>query len=228
MIRALKRILLPNRLIPCPILFGPLRGAWPLMNPQSSVRFMLGLYEHELNDWLTKAIPRVQSLFDIGANHGYFCLGVMAAWYRLKIDGAVWAFEPQTKETEKILRAKIAKHCYRTSLTVENQFVGDPKNEGVIGIDLYLKKIGFDPKANRSMVKIDVEGAEMDVLRGARSLVIDGNLFLVEVHNATLLEEVQAFFRDCNHAIEVVHQRPLPVLGRELRSKDNWWVVSSL
>ncbi|MEI8211719.1 MAG: FkbM family methyltransferase [Planctomycetota bacterium] len=228
MINSIKRLVLPNRPVRCPILFGPLRGARPLMNPQASVRYMLGLYEHELNGWLTKAIPRVTSLFDIGANHGYFCLGVMAAWYRLKIEGSVWAFEPQPEEIDRILKGKIEQHGLKSNLVIEKCFVGSIEDANTIVIDRYLQQMGFDPSINRSMVKIDVEGAEMEVLQGAKSLAVAGNLFLVEVHSATLLDEVQAFFRLCNHATEVVHQSPLPVIGRESRSLENWWVVSKL
>ena len=228
MFKTVKRFVLPNRPVRCPILFGPLRGARPLMNPQTSIRYVLGLYEHELNGWLTNAIPRVSCLFDIGANHGYFCLGVMAAWYRLKIKGSVWAFEPQAEEIGRIAEAKIDRHCNNSDLVLEKCFVGDQADFQTKVIDQYIQQVGFDPTLRHAMIKIDVEGAEMKVLQGAKSLVVDGNLFLVEVHSAPLLDEVQAFFKQHSHAIDVVYQSPLPIIGRENRSLENWFVVSKL
>jgi Methyltransferase FkbM domain len=198
------------------------------MNPQNSIRYVLGLYEHELNSWLVKAIPRVDKLFDIGANHGYFCLGVMAAWHRLNVKGVVWAFEPQSEEVDRILKGRIQRHCANCDLIVEKCFVGEKPDKQTTAIDDYIRRNEIVQVGSRSMIKIDVEGAEMDVLRGARSLVVDGNLFLIEVHSAAILKEVQKFFLDNNHAIEVIEQSPLPIIGRENRDLENWWVVSKL
>lgn len=228
MLQAFKRIFFPNRPIRCPIVFGPLRGAWPLMNPQSSFRYIFGLYEHELNHWLSIVIPKTNCVFDIGANHGYFCLGIMAAWNRIGVNGSVWAFEPQPEEVSRILRGRINRHARNCSLTVENCFVGATDNGETKTLDCYLNEIQYVSKNKRALVKIDVEGAEIDVLQGAKSLITEENFFLVEVHSKDLLRDVLDFFRLQSYSVDVVEQAPLPWLGRECRSLDNWWVVSKL
>lgn len=198
------------------------------MNPRTSLRYILGLYEHELNGWLEKAIPRVNALFDVGANHGFFCFGVMAAWKRLGLSGKVWAFEPQGHEIQ-LLKTAAEWHRFRgSSLVVEHCFVGAQSDTKTQALDEYLQGAGVSPENFSALVKIDVEGAEMDVLLGAQSLVRPGNLFLIEVHSAELLDQVLVFFRQREHAVEVIEQQPLPILGRELRDVDNWWVVSQL
>lgn len=228
MIGSLKKALLPDRPVKCPILFGPLRGARPLMNPQTSMRYILGLYEHELNGWLGRAIPRVDGLFDVGANLGFFCFGVMSAWRRQGKAGKVWAFEPQDEMIHLLRTAASWHETQGIELSIEACFVGDVEDEQTRALDSYIASQGIPAESLRAMVKIDVEGAEMKVLKGASRLVRDGNLFVIEVHSAALLEQVQAFFAEHNHPVEVVHQKPLPVIGRELRDLDNWWVVTKL
>lgn len=218
--------LLPDHPVKCPILFGPLRGARPLMNPRSSLRYIFGLYEHELNGWLRETIPTVNALFDVGANHGYFCLGVLAAWKRQSIAGQAWAFEPQTEEVRRIETALSWHGGLADRLTIQQGFVSDEDSHLSVTLDRYVADHNIPVESLRSMIKIDVEGAEMKVLEGASRLVRPANRFLIEVHSASLLEETLEFFGRQNHPVRVIHQKPLPIIGREQRDIENYWVVS--
>ena len=77
-------------------------------------------------------------------------------------------------------------------------------------------------------MKIDVEGAELDVVAGARSWMDASNLFVIEVHEEGFLEQLKVVFAEHGHRLTRVNQRPLPVLGREERDEKNWWLVSRL
>ncbi len=222
----LKSLVLPDRPVRCTILRGPFRGARVRMNPQNSLRYLFGLYEHELNPWLTGNLPLVNAVFDVGANHGYFALGVFAAWRRLGIVGRGWAFEPQVSEVSRIGEAIPWNPGVEESLRVEQTFVSDREDSESVSLDGYLERNGIDPDSFSALVKIDVEGAEVAVLRGAASLLRGPHRFLVEVHNNALREETLALFADHGHAVRVIEQRPLPLLGREHRDPDNAWVVS--
>lgn len=57
---------------------------------------------------------------------------------------------------------------------------------------LTLDKICGDQKPD--LVKIDVEGGEMDVLMGAKILLESGAKFLLEIHSALLKINVEKFF----------------------------------
>src|SRR5947209_10076602 len=87
--------LLPNRPVAMKIWRGPFRGARIVMNPRHSLRKVFGLYEHELNPWLEKALNRVNGVIDVGANDGYFTFGCAAAFRRLGKAGRIIAIECQ-------------------------------------------------------------------------------------------------------------------------------------
>jgi hypothetical protein len=223
-----KNLLLPNRPVRCRTILGPLRGGCPLLVPRTSLRYILGLYEHELNPWLKRSIPEVNTLWDIGANHGYFCFGVMAAWHRQGRRGNVHAFEPQN-EVISLLNTASKWHSWPgINLNIEQCLVGRTPSEGCTSINDYIARKCINIKNSRSLIKIDVEGAELEVLEGADMLVNDDNRFLVEIHSSALLQKVTEFFSSRGHRVDVVSQRALPLIGRECRDVDNWWVVSRI
>src|SRR5947209_18921475 len=94
----LLKSILPNRIMSVPVLAGPFRGARVQMNPRHSLRKMLGVYEHELNDWIAAALPRVSTVLDVGAAEGYFSLGCAAAFRRMRKAAEIIAFEPEAAQ----------------------------------------------------------------------------------------------------------------------------------
>ena len=224
----LKSLFLPNRMKPCRIIRGPFRGATLLLNPNASLRHILGLYEHELNSWLRKAIPRVDTVFDVGANYGYFSFGVMAAWIALRKAGTIVAFEPQVQAFECLMESRPLNGQGRIAFSAINRFVGRVDSADMVSLDRIVSEMPKSQRNQPTLIKIDVEGAELDVLEGAQSLVSDRSLFVIEAHSVELLEGVRKFLADRGHAFEVIYQRPLPVIGREHRDTENCWVVSKL
>lgn len=93
---------LPNCPIRVRIWCGPFRGARVVLNPHHSFRKILGLYEHELNDWLEAALRRGSRVVDVGANHGYFTFGCAAAFRHLGKPGEIMAFEPQERHFQTL------------------------------------------------------------------------------------------------------------------------------
>jgi hypothetical protein len=111
-------------------------------------------------------------------------------------------------------------------LTIQQSFVSDEDSHLSVTLDRYVADHDIPVESLRSMIKIDVEGAEMKVLEGASRLIRPANRFLIEVHSASLLEETLLFFDRHSHPVSVVRQRPLPLLKREQRDIENYWVVS--
>ena len=207
---------------------GPFRGARVVMNPRNSLRKIFGLYEHELNDWLEQALRRVSRIVDVGANDGYFTFGSVAAFRRLGKPGEIIACEPQDSHVA-MLRKSVASQA-QTGIRFEivHAFVGKELKPGMITLDSLQLPVD-DPKDNVStLVKIDVEGAEVDVIEGGRSWLQPSNLFVIEVHQERFLDLLRDLFAERGLRLVQVDQRPLSLLGREMREEKNWWLVSDI
>lgn len=222
-----KRVL-PNRPMLTRIWRGPFRGARIVMNPRDSLRKIFGLYEHELNNWLEQALRRVSRVIDVGANDGYFTFGAAAAFRRLGKTGEIIACEPQDRHVA-ILRESVASQA-QTGIRFEivHALVGRELKPGIITLDS-LRSAVDDPNDKVStLVKIDVEGAEVDVIAAGLSWLQPFNLFVIEVHQERFLDPLRDLFAEQGLRLMQVDQRPLLLLGRETREEKNWWLVSDV
>jgi hypothetical protein len=219
---------LPNKPVRLRVLRGPFRGARVLMDPRHSLRKLVGVYEHELNEWLEQALCRVTRIIDVGANDGYFTFGCAAAFRRLGKAGEIIAFEPQARHAA-ILRESVAVQIGTlVRFEIVQAAVGKELKPGMTTLDAVLWTIGSPADQANTLVKIDVEGAEMDVIEGARSWLQASNLFVIEVHEERFLDPLRAVFAEQGLRLQQISQRPLPLLGRDVRGENNWWLVSDL
>ena len=222
MLRHLKR-LLPDHEMPMRVWRGPFRGATVVMNPQASLRKAFGLYEHELNAWLENALGRVRRVIDVGANDGYFTFGCAAALRRRGVAADIIAFEPQDQHVTALKAAASEHHDPRIRITIEQSLVGARAQSGMTTLD------ALDvPDRLTTLIKIDVEGAELDVVDGAQSWLQPSNLFVIEVHQRSFLAVLAEHFAARGLELVQIDQQPLPLLGRDMRDADNWWLVSKL
>ena len=219
------RSVLPDRAQPMRILRGPFRGAIIAMNPRNSLRKLVGLYEHELNRWLKTVLPRVTRVLDVGANDGYFTFGCAAAFRRLGKTGEIVAFEPQQQHIDQ-LQESLGQQAGTTRIRLVQSIVNDVEKSGVTTLDSVKWERGNQLARCDTLIKIDVEGAEFEVLRGAQSWMNASNYFVIEVHQQPYLEQISRLFADHRLHLIRIDQRPLPLLGRETRSNENWWLVS--
>jgi hypothetical protein len=216
--------LLPDKPVPTRILRGPFRGARIVMNPRESMRKVFGLYEHELNGWLEQALKRVMRVLDVGANDGYFCFGCAAAFRRLGIRGTITAFEPQDKHALTLRESVAAQEGQDIRIEIVQALVGQQEGNGMTTLDALAVAT---PERRQTLIKIDVEGAEVDVVKGAQTWMDSSNLFVIEVHQEAYLAKLKEMFAARGHELRQVEQRALPLLGREVRDTANWWLVSA-
>jgi hypothetical protein len=191
------------------------------MNPRHSLRKVLGIYEHENNAWLSDALTHVSQVLDIGANDGYFMFGCAAALERLGRRAQIIGFEPQAACVET-LRNSIAIQTLRyVQVDILQTLVGGEIRDGMITLDSVCL-----PLKRHTLIKIDVEGAELSVIDGAESWMHSSNKWIIEVHKEHYLETIQTHFQSRGLTLVRVDQQPLPVLGRETRDIENYWLVS--
>lgn len=193
---------LPLRLVPreaeVRILQGPLRGKrW--IAGSSNLGCWLGSYEAAKQRKITERVRPGMVCWDVGANVGFYTLlfaELVGAF------GRVFAFEPAPGNVE-LLRRHVEMNGYQ-NVRIFPCALGDLDGEA-----------GFDPGPNTSMghvtaggslkilcsradtllaageieapdvVKIDVEGAEADVLRGACAAMRKRPMILLATHGKT-------------------------------------------
>lgn len=212
----LGRILrLPLRLIPkgmvLPILQGRLRGKrWIVGAGEHG--YWLGSYEFNKRLAFERELMPGSVLYDIGANVGYFSLLAAVLVGRA---GQVFAFEPLPRnvaflrkhvtlnklENIEVIEAAVSDHLGEAAFQLGmSDSMGHLRQTGdikvqLVSLDEWLAQGKLIPP---DFIKIDVEGSEDEVVRGAQTLLAQYRpiLFLDthqrEAHQATiaLLEEL--------------------------------------
>ena len=183
-------IRLPLRLIPdglvLPILQGPLKGKrW--IAASSNHGCWLGTYELHKQLLVARAIAPGMTVYDVGANVGLYTLlaSVLAG-----PAGKVHAFEPVPRNFEILeqhvrinriqnvfaTRAAVASGSGLRSFAVAGDYaMGHLAEQGdfqvrTLTLDGYFRDTGSPAPA---VIKIDVEGAEAEVLRGGHQLLLN-------------------------------------------------------
>ena len=197
----------PKRAV-LPIIQGPARGIRWLVG-SGMHNFWLGTYEPEKYELFSKELVAGMVVYDIGANTGIY---TVLACRSVGADGRVFAFEPATTNLSYLyenIRANRFVNCEVIPKAVSNsdgsvrfEFAGE-SCLGRISVDglLRVASISLDSfvssgKPMPHLLKIDVEGAEYDVLTGATRVLLQAKptIFL-----ATHGEKVHA---DCCGMLE--------------------------
>lgn len=216
---------LPNAQVSLPILRGPLRGGRFYANPRVSMRKVMGLYEADLNPWLRKALQRADIVVDVGANDGYFTFGCAAAMRRQGRTVRVIAFEPLDLHVDQLEIARVNGGFTADEIKIVPKLVGSSNSSEMVTLDSFA--VGASA-AVCPLIKIDVEGAEMDVLEGAARWLSPRSMLLIEVHREEFLTEIPRRLHNAVGPLDRVDQNALPLLGREHRDAATWWPLSRL
>lgn len=217
--------LLPNRPIPLPILSGPFQGARIHLNPRNSLRKVCGVYEYQLNKWLKEVLSSRTSVFDVGANDGYFTYGCAKAIKRYHQKGYILAFDPAMDEHPALKNSATSSQYAGINFEFLPLYVGANSDNQTITLNqAYQERPFLHDKP--SLIKVDVEGAEIEVLRGANLLLQEPHHWVVEVHGDHLLEPVIEFFTEAKRPVNVYSPQPHWLLGAEARSIKTSWVTT--
>jgi hypothetical protein len=218
----------PDRVFPLPILTGPFRGATVHLHPRHALRKVLGIYEHELNGWVASVLPKVDTVIDIGANEGYFTLGSAAAFRRLEKRGEILAYEPEPEAFERLRLGTQRQQDSQVQVSIYKCFVGASVSSEMTTLNEIARQRGGSRLAANTLIKMDVEGAEIEVISGGSAWLNSTNYFLIEVHEEPFLATLTKTFATHGLRLKQVNQQPVPILGYEARSRLNWWLVSEL
>ncbi len=177
----------PLRLAPhgraVPVLFGPARGLrWVVGVGLHGC--WLGTYEWRKQSRFVRAVAPGAVVYDIGANTGFYTL---LAARRAGPGGAVHAFEPNPRNLAPLrehVRLNRFKHVTVHPLALSDRagelafedtgsFTGRLAQQGGLKVNAAtLDQLVFARQLPApTLVKIDVEGAELAVLRGGQELI---------------------------------------------------------
>lgn len=200
---------------------------------QADTGWVLGTYEPHVLQSLQKYLKKGDCCMDLGANLGYFT-SVMA--HLVGERGDVIAFEPLPNNVQ-VLEENIAREGL-TNVKIEPKAVGGSHGAAalliqgdtdftgtaslhqvydwggerttisvpVVTLDCYLQDLRKIP----SLLKIDVEGAELQVLRGAKTLLSRFHpILLIEIHGWGSPEgdEIVGVLRQYHYDVEILGRR---------------------
>jgi FkbM family methyltransferase len=182
---------------------GVLKGhRWTRFMRTHNDDYLRGSYEPEIQGLLVKYLHSGMTFFDIGANAGFFSL---LGAHLVGSAGQVVSFEPHPT-TAFQLRQQIEANSLR-NVTVEESAVCNKTGFALFSDDTVavMASLGGAKTASRTIevrtitldtaktfpstevIKIDVEGAEIDVLLGAKELIATKRpTLLVEIHSDEL------------------------------------------
>ncbi len=202
-----------------PIRGGPLAGKRWIVT--SGSRFLVGDYEPEKSGAIRAHVKPGDVVFDIGAHVGYFTV-LMSE--RAGPGGRIFAFEPRPLNQRFLARHLRVNGC--TNVEVFPTSVGD--REGPARLDtstgtgtgrisptgqVPVQMLTIDGLVESGrlpppdFVKIDVEGGEMDVLRGAReTLERYRPLMVLATHGDEIDAECHAFLEELDYSLEDLGQ----------------------
>jgi len=184
------RRVFPRLPIPIRLPFG---AWWIAENSALDFNLLTIGFENAEIQFVSRFLQPGMTVLDIGAHHGLYTL---LASKRVGRNGKVFAFEPSPRERRRLVRhvrlngcsnVQVEPYALGNSQTQADLFLSGGTNDwcnslrrqaaggdsqpvrvDVLPIDEYLAKSGFD---RVDFIKLDVEGAELGVLKGAAKLL---------------------------------------------------------
>jgi FkbM family methyltransferase len=215
--RLLDVVMPSGRQVVLPVRDGLLRGCLLQVDPRKQKEMILGTYEAGVQSVLARWVRPGQLVLDVGAHLGFFTL---LASRLVGESGRVIALEPDPVMTEH-LHANVARNGV-ANVTALQAAVGESVSTlsfapgagaGVGHLDpdgsLVVEVTTLDALAERfgepHLLKVDVEGGELNVLRGGRATLRRARpVLIVEVHGPQIGEQVATMLRELGYDLRPV------------------------
>jgi len=221
--------------IPIPILRGPLQGFKLITGAASGkvkgVSYILNLSESRRLNLTKQLIPVDGICFDVGANIGVYTLLFS------KFSKFVYSFEPSPRnlsflykmlEINKIKNAQVVRSAVSDfvgfcSFKESNSCAtGKLDDEGdlkvrVTSLDKFIEKSKILP----DVIKIDVEGAELSVLKGAKNCISKNHpLIVLETHGDEIKKKCFEFLKNMNY------KEIIPLDSESIKKANDFIIIS--
>ena len=216
----LKSWLLPSGRAPRRIRLGLLGGLTMQLDLAHQGQRWLGLQERELFGWVRRLNQNIKTAIDVGANDGVYTLYFVARSPAQKI----YSFEPAA-ESIRDLQENLGLNGLSGDPRLEllPLKVGCTTGDGWATLDSLAPQIAFP-----CLVKVDIDGGEADLLRGATALLaLPGVRWIIEVHSKALEQDCLRILKDAGYHVVIVPNAWWRHLLPELRPVGlNHWLVA--
>jgi len=213
---------------------GPGQGLWFELNPRTGQHYLRGQTETVIQDILVQRLREGMVFYDLGANIGLFSL---LAARLVGSTGQVISFEPDPDSAERLER-NIARNGYRNLTVIQagvwstsgkrrfevadasspdhgiGRFAAEDADENHMAVECVALDDIATKIAAPDAIKCDVEGAEIEVLLGAKRVLLEHRPWIVcELHsdaNRIAAGEILKQFNYCIETIDANHFLALP------------------
>jgi FkbM family methyltransferase len=214
--RVLSRVL-PDEPQALRVAAGPVEGAVLELRPATEKAFWAGVWEPEIADFLTREAHGVA--WDIGAHIGYFSLVLARRADRVVAVEALPAHAARLRRNVAlndapidVVEAAISSSQGRATLEIAAEG-GMSRLAGSDGIrdaeiidSVEVTCVTLDSlladHGSPSLVKIDIEGAETEALRGAAAVLDTRPVILCDIHSESARAEVVAILEAADYSLE--------------------------
>jgi FkbM family methyltransferase len=211
--RALDAVIRRPGLRPVRILGGPLSGMVLDLDPRDHKEMAVGHYEPVVEACIERYLRPGDLAFDVGAHLGYMTICMARL---VNATGKVVAFEPDP-DVIRILNSNLARnnHTITAAVTTQPTAIGATTGQATFtpgsdnstgrltegGSDLLVSAITLDEATTRfgtpQLIKMDIEGGELDALKGASELLkIGQTTFVIELHSPELDRSCTALLQE--------------------------------
>jgi tRNA G37 N-methylase Trm5 len=157
----------------------------------------------------------------VGANEGIYTLFFLTRTSARK----VFAFEPAADALRLFERnLYLNRLSGDPRLEIVKKFVGNTDKPDCTSLGTFSDAI-----VSPCLIKVDIDGGEVDLLEGAQKLLRSpGFRWIIEVHSVALERRCIEILREANYRIVVVDNAWWRVLVPELRSVElNRWLIAA-
>lgn len=201
------------------ILAGPFRGIVMGLSLRTQTQVYLGLFEKETHPWINRLSKDISTAIDIGVAEGEYTIYFLTKTKATK----VFAFEPDVS-CIPFLQENFELNGVDKSdrLEISTRFVGASDTEQEIRLDSLVESLEAP-----CFVKMDVDGAEEQILKGAKSFnSLPGIRWLIETHSKELEVACERILTAAGFQTRIIPNAWWRVFVPELRPGHNRWLVA--
>jgi hypothetical protein len=218
-ISSIKKRIVPSGRSVRKIRAGLNRGLSMYLDLTCQSQIWTGLAERELSHYFLSLSKNIRTAVDVGGSEGYYTLFFLNRTPASR----VFVFEP-TSEGIDALMSNLTLNSFTSHdrLVVSQKYVGSIDADKWISLDSLQRDLEFP-----ALVKVDIEGGEVDLLRGSKNLLEQDVRWIIEVHSKELERECYSILHEAGYQTHVISKAWWRVIVPELRPRGhNRWLVA--